>query len=78
MTSASADGTLKTWDIRTGALVATHKGHTGVVNGVSVAPAPSEAFPNGDGEEVEMKPRNEVGQVVVSGGDEGVSLIWRI
>jgi len=61
VTSASADSTLKTWDIRTGALVAEHKGHAGVVNGVAVAPSP-------DGQ----------GQVVVSAGDEGVSLIWKV
>jgi ribosome assembly protein SQT1 len=61
VTTASADATLKTWDVRTGALIATHKGHTGVVNSVAVAPAPG-----GEGE------------VVVSGGDEGVSLIWKV
>ncbi|ORY35834.1 WD40-repeat-containing domain protein [Naematelia encephala] len=67
VTSASADGTLKTWDVRTGALVAEHKGHTGVVNGVAVA-----SYPLQEGEE------GKLGQVVVSAGDEGVSLIWRI
>ncbi|WVO20315.1 uncharacterized protein IAS62_001609 [Cryptococcus decagattii] len=59
VTTASADSTLKTWDIRTGTLVATHTGHMGVVNGVDVAPG---------GES----------KVVVSAGDEGVSLIWKV
>ncbi|WRT70543.1 uncharacterized protein IL334_007541 [Kwoniella shivajii] len=59
VTTASADSTLKTWDIRTGALLATHKGHAGVVNGVAVAPV-------------------EGGQVIISAGDEGVSLIWKL
>ncbi|KAK8850403.1 hypothetical protein IAR55_004321 [Kwoniella newhampshirensis] len=38
VTTGSADSTLKTWDIRTGALIATHSGHAGVVNGVAAAP----------------------------------------
>ncbi|WVR08463.1 hypothetical protein IAU60_005518 [Kwoniella sp. DSM 27419] len=59
VTTASADSTLKTWDIRTGNLIATHSGHAGVVNGVAVALV-------------------EGGQAVVSAGDEGVSLIWRM
>ncbi|OCF78470.1 ribosome assembly protein SQT1 [Kwoniella mangroviensis CBS 8886] len=59
VTTASADSTLKTWDIRTGALLATHKGHVGVVNGVAVAPV-------------------EGGQAIVSAGDEGVSLVWKL
>ncbi|WVN89543.1 uncharacterized protein L203_104768 [Cryptococcus depauperatus CBS 7841] len=59
VTTASADGTLKTWDIRTGDLVDKHVGHTGVVNGVTVAPV-------------------EGGKVVISAGDEGVSLVWRM
>ena len=63
VTSASADGSLKTWDVRTGALVATHKGHMGVVNGVAVAKAPE-----GD----------EAKDVLVTAGDEGVSLIWKV
>ncbi|WWD20585.1 hypothetical protein CI109_105061 [Kwoniella shandongensis] len=59
VTTASADSTLKTWDIRTGALISTHSGHAGVVNGVAVAPV-------------------EGGQAVVSAGDDGVSLIWKV
>ncbi|WWC72451.1 uncharacterized protein I206_106413 [Kwoniella pini CBS 10737] len=59
VTTASADSTLKTWDIRTGALLATHKGHAGVVNGVAVAPV-------------------EGGQAIISAGDEGVSLVWKL
>ncbi|CAD6569410.1 MAG: hypothetical protein TREMPRED_005220 [Tremellales sp. Tagirdzhanova-0007] len=68
VTSASADSSLKTWDIRTGALLATHYGHTGIVNGVAVAQGSSST----DAEQV------DTGQVVVSAGDEGVSLIWQI
>jgi ribosome assembly protein SQT1 len=63
LTSASADGTLKTWDVRTGALISTHKGHMGVVNGVAVASAPE---------------GTDAKEVVVSAGDEGVSLIWKV
>ncbi|WVQ85788.1 hypothetical protein IAT38_007955 [Cryptococcus sp. DSM 104549] len=59
VTTASADSTLKTWDIRTGALIETHTGHTGVVNGVAVGPI--------DG-----------GKAIISAGDEGVSLIWKL
>ena len=62
-TTASADGTLKTWDVRTGALIAHHKGHAGVVNGVAVAKAPE---------------GSDAKDVVVSAGDEGVSLIWKV
>ena len=69
VTTASADGTLKTWDVRTGSLIATHTGHMGVVNGVAVASAPPA---------VEGAERGKMGQVVVSAGDEGVSLIWQI
>lgn len=67
ITSASADGMCKTWDVRTGALVAEHKGHAGLINGVAVAPAPA-------GETGEKG----IGQVVLSAGDEGVSLIWKL
>ena len=63
LTSASADGSLKTWDIRTGALVATHKGHAGVINGVAVAKAPASSGAK---------------DVIVSAGDEGVSLTWKL
>ncbi|EIW68059.1 hypothetical protein TREMEDRAFT_40147 [Tremella mesenterica DSM 1558] len=72
ITSASADSTLKTWDVRTGVLVAEHKGHAGVVNGVCVAPAPVPA-PSSDSPDESVD-----SQVVVSAGDDGVSLIWRI
>ena len=61
VTSGSADSTLKTWDIRTGTLIADHKGHQGVVNGLDVGLSP-------DG----------MGVVVVSAGDEGVSLLWKL
>lgn len=61
VTSGSADSTLKTWDIRTGTLIAEHKGHQGVVNGLDVGLSP-------DG----------MGVVVVSAGDEGVSLLWKL
>lgn len=69
VTSASADRSLKTWDVRTGSLVAHHQGHMGVVNGVQVARAPAFAGADGQG--------GQHGQVIVSAGDDGVSLIWR-
>ncbi|WVO17568.1 hypothetical protein L204_105265 [Cryptococcus depauperatus] len=37
-TTASTDSTVKTWDVRTGTLLATHHGHHGAVNEVAVAP----------------------------------------
>lgn len=52
--------------MRTGALIGEHKGHAGVVNGVAVGSYASEGDERG------------LGQVVVSAGDEGVSLIWRV
>jgi ribosome assembly protein SQT1 len=67
LTTASADALLKTWDIRTGALIATHKGHGSIINGVAVATAPVQE------EEEGQKTTKEV---VVSAGDDGVSLVW--
>lgn len=69
VTSASADRVLKTWDIRTGNLVAEHKGHAGVVNNVCIAPAPA-------GEE--STTGQAAAQLVISAGDDGVSLVWRV
>ncbi|KAL7424092.1 60S ribosomal subunit assembly or modification protein [Cryptotrichosporon argae] len=68
VTTASADRVLKTWDVRTGALVAEHKGHGGVVNGVVAAPAPQD----------ELNAAGAQAQVVVSAGDEGVTLVWKV
>jgi ribosome assembly protein SQT1 len=67
LTTASADTLLKTWDIRTGALIATHKGHGSIINGVAVAPAP---------QQVEEEGQAQAKEVVVSAGDDGVSLVW--
>ncbi|ORX41143.1 WD40-repeat-containing domain protein [Kockovaella imperatae] len=80
VTSASADGCLKTWDIRTGALIATHKGHLGIVNGVAVARAPPrvEGDAKMDGTQLSAPGQGVIDQVIISAGDEGVSLIWRI
>ncbi len=69
MTSGSADRTLKTWDVRNGTLIGHHKGHAGVVNGVVVAPAlEGETSPTG----------LPASQLIMSAGDEGVSLMWRV
>ncbi|KAL1409117.1 60S ribosomal subunit assembly or modification protein [Vanrija albida] len=70
VTSASADRILKTWDVRTGALVTELKGHAGVVNSVSVAPLPESAGASDHG--------LAAAQAVISGGDEGVSLVWKL
>lgn len=39
ITTGSVDGTLKTWDVRNGTLLAHHKGHHGIVNGFDVGRA---------------------------------------
>ncbi|CED84046.1 Angio-associated migratory cell protein (contains WD40 repeats) [Phaffia rhodozyma] len=36
LTTASADATLKTWDVRNGSLIAHHKGHQAVINALAV------------------------------------------
>lgn len=71
-TTASADKTLKTWDARQGALIATHKGHAGTINGLAVAAAPAGwGVPEGEEE--------KAGEfVVVSAGDDGAVLVWRV
>lgn len=43
--------------------MATHKGHAGVVNGVAVAKAPE---------------GSEAKDVIVTAGDDGASLIWKL
>lgn len=69
VTTACADSNLRTWDMRTGTLLAEHPGHAGAVNCVSVSPAL-------DGDESPLGlPK---AQFIVSGGDEGASLLWRI
>ncbi|BEJ16755.1 hypothetical protein CspHIS471_0601560 [Cutaneotrichosporon sp. HIS471] len=69
VTSGSADRTLKTWDVRNGSLIGHHKGHAGVINGVVVTPAlAGEPSPAG----------LPASQLIMSAGDEGVSLMWRV
>lgn len=68
ITTACADRVLRTWDVRTGMLLAEHHGHMGMVNGVAVAPAPGGESPLG-------LPQ---AQLVISAGDEGASLVWRV
>ena len=36
MTTASADRSLKTWDIRNGTLLKEHTGHRGPINGIDI------------------------------------------
>lgn len=67
LTTGSADAVAKTWDVRTGQLVAEHKGHAGVINGVAVAPLPAA-----------LKEAEEKGLAVISAGDDGASLVWRL
>lgn len=69
VTTACLDRTLRTWDVRTGRLLAEHVGHVGVVNCVAVGNAPE------GGESPLGLPQ---AQVVISGGDEGASVIWRV
>jgi ribosome assembly protein SQT1 len=68
ITTACADRTLRTWDVRTGYLLAEHVGHAGMVNNVVVAPAPGGESPLG----------LAAPQLVISAGDEGASLVWRV
>ncbi|BEJ16401.1 hypothetical protein CspHIS471_0510060 [Cutaneotrichosporon sp. HIS471] len=69
VTTACADRTLRTWDMRTGQLLAEHHGHAGAVNCVTVSPAL-------DGDESPLGLPQA--QFIVSGGDEGASLLFRI
>lgn len=68
-TTACGDRTLRTWDVRTGTLLAEHVGHAGPVNSVAVAPAPPG---------MESPLGLKQAQLVISGGDEGASLVWRM
>lgn len=69
VTTACGDRMLRTWDMRTGTLLAEHYGHAGAVNCVAVSPAL-------EGDESPLGlPK---AQFVISGGDEGASLLWRI
>lgn len=49
LTTSSADGSLKTWDLRTGALVATHEGHSGPVHSVAWSFPASSSSPEAKG-----------------------------
>lgn len=69
VTTACLDRTLRTWDVRTGTLLAEHVGHAGVVLSVAVAPAPA-------GSESPLGLAQA--QLVISGGDEGASVVWRV
>lgn len=68
ITTACMDGSLRTWDVRGGQLLAEHTGHPGAVLGVSVGNAPDGDSPLGL-----PKP-----QLIISAGEEGASLIWRV
>lgn len=70
-TTGSADKTLKTWDARQGALIASHKGHAGTINGLAVGKAP-------EGWQVPEGDEDKGGNVVVSAGDDGAVLVWRV
>lgn len=48
LVSASADSTLRTWDVRTGTLVREHKGHQGPVLGASLGLEGSVVISAGD------------------------------
>jgi ribosome assembly protein SQT1 len=70
-TTGSADKSLRTWDARTGVLIGEHKGHAGVINDVKVGRAPT-------GWGVEEDAVAKDGDVVVSAGDDGAVLVWRV
>ncbi|GMK54494.1 hypothetical protein CspeluHIS016_0110800 [Cutaneotrichosporon spelunceum] len=69
VTTACADRTLRTWDMRTGLLLAEHHGHAAAVNCVAVSPAL-------DGDQSPLGLPQA--QFIASGGDEGASLLFRI
>lgn len=70
-TTSSADRTLKTWDARTGAMVAEHAGHAATVNAVRIGRAPA-GWGLLDGVE------EKGGDAVISAGDEGLVVAWRV
>lgn len=69
VTTACADRTLRTWDMRSGQLLAEHHGHAAAINCVAVSPAL-----DGDVSPLGLPQA----QFIVSGGDEGASLLFRI
>ncbi|KAJ9113689.1 hypothetical protein QFC22_005998 [Naganishia vaughanmartiniae] len=73
-TTASADTKLKTWDARQGQLVASHEGHVGTVLDSKVG----RCAPGWGLEEDKRAADVKGGSVVVSAGDDGGVLVWRV
>jgi ribosome assembly protein SQT1 len=80
-TTASADHTARTWDARTGALIATHKGFTDGILALAVGPDDGYtqgAETGGIGAYQTAQAGQRKGFKVVCAGDEGVALVFRV
>jgi len=77
--TASADQTIKTWDARTAACLATHKGFTDAVLGVVVGA--DDGYTQGSetgGVGAYASLEGTKGWKVIGAGDEGVALVFRV
>lgn len=77
--TASADQTVKTWDARTAACLATHNGFTNAVLGVAVGP--DDGYTQGSqtgGVGAYADFSQSKGWKIIGAGDEGVALVFRV
>jgi ribosome assembly protein SQT1 len=77
--TASADQTIKTWDARSGACLATHKGFTNAVLGVTIGV--DDGYTQGTdtgGVGAYSNLEGTKGWKVIGAGDEGVALVFRV
>ncbi|UZJ57055.1 hypothetical protein CBS101457_006375 [Exobasidium rhododendri] len=77
--TASADQTMKTWDARSGACLATHKGFTDAVLGVAIGV--DDGYTQGSetgGVGAYANLEGSRGWKVIGAGDEGVALVFRV
>lgn len=77
--TSSADQTIKTWDARTGACLATQRGFTDAI--LSIAVGKDDGFTQGSdtgGIGAFATPANSRGWKIVGAGDEGVALVFRV
>lgn len=77
-TTSSADHTARTWDARTGACIATHKGFTDGV--LALAVGKDDGFTQGaeSGGIGAYAQKGTHGWKIVGAGDEGVALVFRV